>query len=179
MKTNSAADVAAVIQDLLPGLGSAVIVGGLAVIHYGYERYTKDIDVLYAANDTQILERFAAAFRVDRKTAHGGWQYLTHKKTGIAIELVPEGGLTTYGFIPGPRTVGHDESFISLPGLVWLKLVSGRSRDDTDVIELAKLRMPDVMAVRPQLPPELQPRFDELLARATRELTTDKGIRPC
>jgi hypothetical protein len=175
MKTNSSEDVDATLNDVIPALGSAVIAGGMAVIHHGYERYTKDIDVLYAAADTQILKRFESAFNIDRQAAHGGWQYLTHKKTGIKLELIPEGGLTTYGFIPGPRTVGNEQEFVSLFGLIWLKLVAGRAQDDADIVVLAKLRLADVAAVRPRLPPELLPRFDELLARAKKELTSDKG----
>ena len=175
MKTNSSEDVAAALKDVIPALGSAVIAGGMAVIHYGYERYTKDIDVLYSDTDSQILKRFEPAFDIDRKAAHGGWQYLTHKKTGIKLELIPAGGLTTYGFIPGPQTVGSEKEFVSLFGLIWLKLVAGRLQDDADIGVLAKLRIADVAAVRPKLPPELLPRFDELLERAKKELAADNS----
>ena len=109
MKTNSSEDVAATLNDVISALGSAVIAGGMAVIHYGYERYTKDIDVLYAAADTKILKRFESAFYIDRQAAHGGWQYLTHKKTGIKLKLVPEGGRSAYGFIPGPQAAGREK----------------------------------------------------------------------
>ena len=111
------------------------------------------------------------------KAAHG-WHHLEHRQTGIRLELVPEGGRTTHGFIPGPQTVGGEDGFISLAGLVWLKAASGRAQDDADVIALLKLHGAEAPVLRAKLPAELQGRFDGLLARARQELERDPGRRP-
>jgi hypothetical protein len=167
----------AALQDLRPFLGSAPIIGGLAVIHHGYERSTIDIDVLYARSDARILERLRPTFKLVFR-AGNGWHHLEHCKTSVRLDLVPEGGLTTCGSIPGPRLVGRDGLYVALAGLIWLKIVAGRSKDDADVVELAKARMAEVAAARAKLPPELHERFDALIARAKKELEHDPHRLP-
>jgi hypothetical protein len=94
----------------------------------------------------------------------------------VRLELIPEGGLTTYGFIPAPQTVGGENGFISLFGLAWMKLVSGRMKDDADVIEIAKSgQLAAMKKLVSRLPEELQARYKEILVRAERELHTDMG----
>ena len=56
---------------------------------------------------------------------------------------------------------------------MWLKLVSGRSKDETDIIELAVRRMGDVLATRAKLPAEMIERFDVLIARAKQQIASD------
>lgn len=164
-------------EDLRKAQGSALIIGGLAVIHYGYRRLTEDIDILYANADSGILNRLKQDFEIVLK-AKNGWHHLEHRKTGVRLELIPEGGLGTYGFIPGPRTVGGENGFISLFGLVWLKLISWRTQDIADLVVLAKGRLSEVVALREQLPPEMLERFDEVIARAKREMEYDPGRLP-
>ena len=156
-------------EDLRNVLGSALIVGGLAVIHYGYRRFTDDIDILYANADAKILERLKPDFSTVVK-AHSGWHELKHRKTGVRLELIPEGGLGTYGFIPSLKTVAGEGGFISLMGLVWLKLVSGRAQDVADIVVLAKVRYNDLGTFRDKLPLDLRDRFAECLAQAKREM---------
>src|SRR5262245_20207302 len=93
------------LEDLRKVQGEALIVGGIAVIHYGYARSTTDVDLLYAHVDGKILERLKPFFKIVLK-AKNGWHHLAHRKTGVRLELIPEAGLTTYGFIPGPKSVG-------------------------------------------------------------------------
>ncbi|HLX64204.1 MAG TPA: hypothetical protein VKX17_23225 [Planctomycetota bacterium] len=165
------------VEDLKACLGSALIIGGLAVIHHGYERYTNDVDILYAHADGSILKRLSAKFKCVQK-AKNGWHKLAHRKTGVRLELIPEGDLTTYGFIPGPHFFGSDNGFLPLWGLIWLKLVSRRAKDQADVVELAKIRMNDVLAARSKLPDELLDCFDELIATAKREIENDPNNGP-
>src|SRR5437762_14108517 len=40
------------------------IVGGLAAIHHGYERFTKDIDVVVRSGDLHILTRVAPYYGI-------------------------------------------------------------------------------------------------------------------
>jgi len=160
-------------EDFRKVQGSALIAGGMAVVYHGYERSTKDVDALYATVDeAQIVKRMKPDFKIVLK-AKNGWHHFTHRKTGVRLELIPEGGLTTYGFIPGPKTVGGEDGFISLHGLIWLKLVSGRAQDIADLITLAKLKLNEFIAQREKLPPELHVRFDELITQARKEIAND------
>ena len=178
MQTPSAEDIARTLDDLRKVQGPALIIGGIAVIHHGYERFTKDIDILYNEyHDPRILERLAPYFKVVLKAA-SGWHHLAHRKTHVRLKLVPEGRLTTYGFIPSAGKVRGEGGLVSVLGLVWLKLVSGRARDEGDVVELLKLHMSEMSGLGDKLPPELRERFTALLARAKRELETDPNLNP-
>ena len=177
VETPSAKDLEEALEDFRKVQGSALLIGGIAVIHYGYERSTKDMDALYADGDGGILRRLEPHFRIVIQ-AESGWHELEHRKTKVRLELVPAGGIGTYGFIPGPKTVGGEGGFISLWGLIWLKLVSGRLQDEADLATLAKARMNEFAAARERLPKELHERFDELLTRARREMEYDPHRHP-
>ncbi len=169
--------IGAALKDLTEVVGDGLIVGGIAVIHHGYERTTTGIDVLYAYRDASILTRLSPHFNVIKKPA-SGWHHLEHKRTGVRLELIPEGGLTTYGFIPGPYIVGGQGGVVSLLGLVWLKLVSGRSQDDADIVSLAKIRLEEMKGLAGQLPAELHDRYLSHLQRAEQELSSDPSGDP-
>jgi|ERR1043165_8428852 hypothetical protein len=177
MYTLGSEEIRKAVDDLKPCLGSALVAGGLAVMHHGYERYTNDVDILYAYSDSDILKRLSSKFKRVKK-AKSGWHKFEHRKTGVRLELVPEGVLTTYGIIPGPHLFESDNGFLPLWGLVWLKLVSGRAKDDADITELAHRRLNDVIATRQKLPSELHERFDALIARTKREIETDPNNGP-
>lgn len=179
MNTPSSENLQATLADLGPVLGSALVVGGMAIIHYGYQRSTQDINILYHNYDeADILKRLQKDFKIVLK-AESGWHHLEHRKTKVRLELIPEGGLTQYGFIPGPKTVGGEMGFISLLGLLWMKLVSGRGKDDADVMEVAKSgQMSAMQKLTAKLPPELRKRYKALLVRAKRELDNDPNHNP-
>ena len=66
------------------------IVGGLAAIHHGYERFTKDIDIVVESRNLEILTRVAPDYGIkiiwkDRE----GWHKLDFE--GVPIDVVPEG----------------------------------------------------------------------------------------
>ena len=61
---------------------------------------------------------------------------------------------------------------------MWLKLVSGRSKDHADIVEVAKARPNEVETLRDKLPPELRAKFAELLAQAAKEKKNDPGRLP-
>lgn len=172
MQTPNSDSLQRALNDLKPCLGSALVIGGLAVIHHGYERSTTDLDILYAHADGTILKRLSKSFKVVTK-AKNGWHKFQHRATGVRLELIPEGGLTTYGFIPGPHFFGSDNGFLPLWGLIWLKLVSGRMKDEADIVELARVRMDEVIHGGRKLPSELRERFDALIERAKREIEND------
>jgi hypothetical protein len=174
MNTPSSQNLTTTLADVSRVLGHALVAGGMAVIHYGYERNTQDIDLLYAnADEADILRRLKKDFKIVLK-ANSGWHHFEHRKTKVRLELIPEGGLTQFGFIPGPKTVGGENGFISLFGLVWMKLVSGRMKDDADIVEVAKSgQLSKMRQFAGKLPPELRERFNVLLTRAQQELDND------
>lgn len=167
------------LEDLRGVLGDALIIGGIAVIHYGYERTTKYIDILYANWDNAILKRLAVHFKHTLK-AESGWHHFEHKKNKVRVELVPEGGLTRCGFIPGPKAVGAGKSgVISLFGLTWLKLVSDRPNDIGDLYKLALLHLDKMQDFSARLPAELRVSLQNVLERARADLHTgDPHQRP-
>jgi hypothetical protein len=178
LNTPSAVDIATTLNDLKKVQGSALLIGGLAVIHYGYKRFTEDVDILYAHADGTIAQRLKKDFKKITK-AKTGWLHFVHRRTGVRLELIPEGGLTTYGFIPGPKLVGADGDFISLKGLLWLKIVSGRGKDIVDIIEITKQRPDEVRVAAAELPAQYHERMSKLMAQAKREYDADPHrLRP-
>jgi hypothetical protein len=178
LDTPSAKDIDETLADLAKVQGTALLIGGLAVIHYGYKRLTEDVDILCAHADGTIAKRLAKDFKKITKSKTG-WQHFIHRRTGVRLELIPEGGLTTYGFIPGPKTSGGENGFFSLKGLLWLKIVSGRAKDLVDIIEIAKVRPDDVRNAAAELPSEYHEKMAELMAQAKREFDNDPHrLRP-
>ena len=177
MQTPDSATISKALADFRAVQDKALIIGGIAVIHYGLERSTKDIDALYFDwDEAGILKRLDEKFkRVNNAT--NGWHHFQHRETDVRLELIPEGGLTTYGFIPSPKAVGGVDGYISLSGLVWLKLVSRRPRDEADISDLALIRMSDVEACRVHIPTELHECFDAIIAR-TKQIIANDPNRP-
>jgi len=177
MQVHGPEEMAKTFEDLRKVQGTALVIGGLAVIHYGYQRYTHDIDILYAYSDARILDRLKTDFKLVKKLK-SGWHKLEHRKTGVRLELIPEGALGTYGFIPGPKAVGGENGFISLFGLVWLKLISWRPQDRADLDLLAKKRLSEFTALRERLHPEMHERFDQVIAEAKWGMEHDPSQAP-
>ena len=84
------------------------IVGGLAAIHHGYERFTKDIDVVVRNGNLDILTRVAPQYGIKVIWRDPeGWHKLQCK--GVPIDVVPEGRKPRKdapAAIPGPEQMG-------------------------------------------------------------------------
>ena len=169
---HSAESMNRTLRDLRSLQGSALVIGGIAVIEHGYVRFTEDIDLLYKNRDAKILHRLAKHFDVVIQ-AESGWHQLEHKVTKIRVELIPEGALGQYGFLPFCDDVAGEAGFISLAGLLRLKLIAGRMKDEVDIVELYKRVPAKIESARPQLPAEFHARFDALIERAKREMGFD------
>ena len=153
------------------------IVGGLAAIHHGYERFTKDIDVVVRSANLDILTRVAPHYGI--KVIWNdpeGWHKLQCE--GIPIDVVPEGrkprkdAPTT---IPGPEQLGvrQGTGYAGISGWMETKLGSYRVQDQADVVQVIKVTTPaNLKKIRKHLAIAhavyLQ-RFDELLAAAKEE----------
>jgi hypothetical protein len=153
------------------------IVGGLAAIHHGYERFTKDIDVVVRSQDLDILTHVAPRYgiKVIWKDPDG-WHKLQCE--GVPIDVVPEGRRPRKDApiaIPGPEHLGIREGagYATLGGWMETKLGSFRVQDRADVVSIIKLTAPAILKrIRKQLGKShaiyLQ-RFDELLTTAEEE----------
>jgi len=116
------------------------IVGGIAVIHHGYQRFTEDIDVLVSGEALAALKERAQGHDFAMVSS----RRLRHTPTGVRVDLlvegqpIPRGDGLTY---PSPENAGaspRDATFVGLRGLLELKLLSHRAQDLSDVTQLLK-----------------------------------------
>lgn len=118
------------------------IVGGLAAIHHGYQRFTKDIDVVVQSGHLDVLTRVAPRYgiKVIWKDPDG-WHKLQCE--GVPIDVVPEGRKPRKDApvtIPGPRQLGvrAGAGYAGIAGWVETKLGSYRVQDQADVVQVIK-----------------------------------------
>jgi hypothetical protein len=155
----------------------AVVGGGWAVWRHGYVgRVTQDVDVVLPQRQIEDFLQAASVsgFEVLRQS-EGRWPKLSHRETGIEVDILPEGGRPGTASRPAPTTIPHPASmgavrgtlrYSSLPSLVELKLAAGRLRDEADVVELARSNPNQIEELRRHLRsvhPQYAVRFEELL----------------
>ncbi len=163
------------------------IVGGLAAIHHGYERFTKDIDVVVRSGNLDILTRVAPQYGI--KVIWNdpeGWHKL--ECAGVAIDVVPQGRKPRKdapAVIPGPEQLGVSEGadYAGIAGWMETKLGSYRVQDRADIVQVIKVTSgANLRKIRKHLGKThaiyLQ-RFDELLqaAEEEKEQERDRGGR--
>jgi hypothetical protein len=153
------------------------IVGGLAAIHHGYQRFTKDIEVITESEHLDVLTRVAPRYgiKVIWKDPDG-WHKLQCQ--GVPIDVVPAGrkprkdAPTT---IPSPKQLGvaAGAGYAGLGGWVETKLGSYRVQDQADVVQVIKSATPATLRkVRKHLEKAhavYARRFDDLTAAALAE----------
>jgi hypothetical protein len=120
---------------------SPVIIGGLAVSHHGYARFTADVDILVTKDD-------AASLYLRLKSEPGWKKYAEGFKNtyfDIGLDICVEGERTSprsQEVFPSPKAVRKVSvrplPVVGLAELIALKVKSGRARDDADVVELLK-----------------------------------------
>jgi hypothetical protein len=156
---------------------SMAIVGGLAAIHHGYPRFTKDIDVVVHSKHLDILARVAPQYgiKVIWKDPDG-WHKLQCE--GVPIDVVPEGRKPRKDAptaIPTPEQLGVREGagYAEIAGWMETKLGSYRVQDQADVVQVIKVTTPAALRkVRKHLGKAhalYLRRFDELLEAAKQE----------
>ncbi len=145
-----------------------VFIGGLAVQQHGYERYTKDVDVVVDS------AHFGAVLQ---KLRDGGFVVqpdfgLTHRDTGAQLDLLREGTTlkNSPAPLPHPSELGVSGGFATLPALIQLKLNASRLQDKADIVELLKRQFNRAPEIAAQLPPQWQAEFAALTAQAAREM---------
>jgi hypothetical protein len=158
------------------------IVGGLAAIHHGYQRFTKDIDVVVQSSCLDVLTRVAPrhGIKVIWKDVDG-WHKLQFE--GVPIDVVPQGrkphkdAPTT---IPAPEQLGVREGagYATVAGWMETKLGSYRIQDRADVVQVIKTSSAATLRrIRKHLSKAhtvYLERFEELLAAAREERTQER-----
>lgn len=154
--------------------------GGWAVWRHGFlGRVTQDVDVSLPADKIDEVLRVAAlsGFEVLARQP-GRWPKLTHKATGIQVDILPEGQRPGTPSRPAPTTLPHPAAlggaddrlrYVTLAGLVELKLAAGQARDEADIVELIRANAPQIDAIQQHLAsvhPDYVAAFDRLLVRA-------------
>ncbi|MGH7893916.1 MAG: hypothetical protein ACREQL_04560 [Candidatus Binatia bacterium] len=151
------------------------IAGGFAVIEHGYARFTKDVDLLvYAADLPRAMTALRDAGFVGGRTPIGA--RLRDERTGVDVDLL---GTAFEGDERALARAGRARRrlpVVPVEHLVLMKLESGRSKDDADIVELLKAGASPVAVGRylRQTWPELLARFRRLAAQARAE----RGPRP-
>lgn len=158
------------------------IIGGLAAIHHGYERFTKDIDVVVPSENLDVITRVAPKYKI--KVIWNdpeGWHKLQCE--GVSIDVVPEGRKARKDApteIPGPEKLGVADGadYADIAGWMETKLSSYRVQDRADVVQVIKVTNTTALRkIRKQLgivhPIYLQ-RFEELLSAAEEEKVQER-----
>jgi hypothetical protein len=153
------------------------IVGGLAAIHHGYERFTKDIDVVVRSGHLDILTRVAPQYGIKIIwNDPDGWHKLQCE--GVPVDVIPEGRKPRKDApiaIPGPEQLGVRDGtgYAGIAGWMETKLGSYRVQDQADVVQVIKVATPAALRrIRKHLGKVhaiYLRRFDELLQVATEE----------
>jgi hypothetical protein len=164
------------------------IVGGLAAIHHGYERFTKDIDVVVRSGNLAVLTRVAPQYGIKVIwNDPDGWHKLQCQ--GVSIDVVPEGRKPRKDAptaIPGPEQLGvrTGAGYAGIAGWMETRLGCYRVQDRADVVQVIKVTAPAVLRrIRKRLGKThavyLQ-RFDELheAAKEEKEQERERGGAP-
>jgi hypothetical protein len=154
------------------------VAGGFAVIEHGYERFTKDVDLLVLTGDLlRAMEVLRATEFSGDRTPMGA--RMRDERTGVQVDLL---GTAFEGDERAIRRAGKSRRLTVIPveHLVLMKLEAGRMKDEADVVELLKAGASATKISRYLRAtwPELLPRFKPLIARARAErIPTPRGPR--
>jgi predicted nucleotidyltransferase len=103
-----------------------VLIGGIAIQQWGYERQTTDLDILVSQRDYRRLMQHG-------EIEHGHLDF----PGAFPIDVLCEG----VDRKPGPEVVRDGASvYPTFEGLILLKLIANRLKDRADIVELLKRR---------------------------------------
>lgn len=128
-----------------------LVIGGLAVNHHGYSRFTADVDLL--------VSRVEALRLIQQLKQEHGWRRHREgfKNTvfDVGVDICVEGERTSprsSETFPAPGSLRsvpvRPLPVPALSDLIALKVMSGRARDDADVVELLKRHLPKAARLR-------------------------------
>lgn len=154
------------------------LVGGIAVIHHGYVRATRDLDVLVSARGANELDALLPDFGFVRESR----TRLRHVQTNVTVDLLiggdrnPRPAQPPY---PEPASLpasSRDPEMVGLAGLVELKLAAGRMQDQADIVALLKLTSEaEYIALEAAMPARFRPTLLHLWDEAQQELAWERA----
>lgn len=161
----------------------AVVAGGWAVWRHGYVgRVTEDVDIVLPMDRIDEFLNAATFNGFERLPVRpGNWPKVRHKESDIKVDVLPEGATPGTASRLAPTTIPHPDllgaegntlKYISLPGLIELKLAAGRARDESDVVELIRANAEQVLGIRNHLASvhvRYVSQFDSLAAKAAEQ----------
>jgi len=162
-----------------------LVIAGLAVNHHGYMRVTADVDILVSREEAVPLYRRLKSETGWKRDAEG----FKNTALGVGLDICVEGERTSPGSteeFPSPaelKKVGVRPLPVpALSELIALKVMSGRARDDADVVELLKRHPARATAVRRAASKRLRTndarkRLAALVARAKEEAARRRWSR--
>src|SRR5207249_887755 len=113
------------------------VAGGFAVIEHGYERFTKDVDLLVYADDLpRALTALRAAGLTGGRTPIGA--KMRDPQTGVDVDLLGTAFEAEERALARSARTRTALPVIPVAHLILMKLESGRSQDDADVVALLK-----------------------------------------
>lgn len=143
------------------------LIGGYAVQHYGYPRFTEDIDAVVrdreAARDTLL---HSGQF----KAIQGSKMTVVDRTNGVPVDLLVSGQCDSAAALPypEPEKLSSGIQFISLLQLLTMKLSARRMKDLADVVELIKVNQLPLEFGR-ELNPGVRSTFAEMHAKSAEE----------
>ncbi len=153
---------------------SDAVVGGLALNAHGYERTTKDVDLLLSRRSFEIFCRKFVGKNYDRIS--GRPRRFVDRSNGVRIDILVTGLFPGTGkpgpiAFPDPKLVREkieEYQVVNLPTLVELKLAARRWRDFADIVEIIRANNLDESFLE-QLHPSVHQDFVECLEEKRRE----------
>lgn len=167
-----------------------VLVGGVAVIAHGYQRTTKDRDVLVDYRAVRTL--------ADRLMDDPDWERLElreyafiYRPTGIPVDFLVSRDLIQMGrpyYFPDlesvevvPELQVEGVPVIGLHDLLYFKLLAGRSQDIADIMALLKSHLKTIDPQRvvggfEREDDDLRQQFLELLRKAPLEIANERRL---
>ena len=149
------------------------VAGGFAVIEHGYERFTKDVDLLvHVDNLADAMEALRAAGFHGGRTPLGA--RMRDELMGVDLDLLGTAFEGDERALARSKRSRRALPVIPVEHLILMKLETNRSKDEADVVELLKAGASSTNVARylQRTWPELLPRFRRLAARARAERTT-------
>lgn len=131
-------EVAAAVSAELKARGVPhVFIGGIAISAYGYERMTRDVDVLVRKRDLEKID--------GRPMAISG---RTFKVGDVDVDVIsPPGRAVLFEEL----IARHSGEVIPFTGLALLKIMANRQKDLADLVELTKIDISRTRAAVPWL----------------------------
>lgn len=152
-------DFKSIIDTLVDHDVDYVIVGAVALVLHGSPRVTRDLDICYSRDRTNLrqlakaLEPFRPTlrgapadlpFRLDAPTLQSGLNFTLRTSVGD-LDLLGEvsglGGYPVVNRLAGPMLLyGHQVRVLGLDGLERAKRAAGRIKDVADLAEILELQ---------------------------------------